>query len=202
MTAMGRRFSKQRLHDLRNKIPMHDLIENHLGLPNRISDNIFRFQCPQCESFHTGVKSQTNLARCFDCRKNYNTIDLVMTVKQVEFYDSAAFLENLLYAQRLPQKAGADNSYSEKPEMLPQCKRRGGDPVELIDILSKSDVLQAGHRHRSHPNPKHDVHYKLLRRRVASLESEIERLKRQIKAVHKLLALNMADGIAPKRGII
>jgi len=41
-----------------------------------------------------------------------------------------------------------------------------------------------------------------LRHRVASLESEIERLKRQIKAVHKLPALNMADGIAPKRGII
>jgi len=202
MTAMGRRFSKQRLHDLRNKIPMHDLIENHLGLPNRISDNIFRFQCPQCESYHTGVKSQTNLARCFDCRRNYNTIDLVMTVKQVEFYDSAVFLENILFAHRLPQGGGVDASHTEKAVQIQQCKRRGGDPVELIDILSKSDVLRPDHRSQCPETPKSDVHYKLLRHQVASLESEIERLKRQIKAVHKLLALNMAAGIAPRRGII
>jgi len=127
---------------------------------------------------------------------------MVKEVKGVEFYDSAVFLENILFAHRLPQGGVTDSSHVEKQAPVPKCKRRGGDPVELIDILSKSYVPQPDHRSQCPEIPKSDVHYKLLRHQVASLESEIERLKRRIKAVYKLPALNMAGGIALKRGII
>jgi hypothetical protein len=52
--------------------------------------------CPMCNEFQTAVNPSTNLARCFRCEKNLNTIDLVMRVKRFGFKDSVLFLKNLL----------------------------------------------------------------------------------------------------------
>ena len=71
------------------------LITSQLQIPSKIRDGVFRFLCPMCNEFQTAINPATNLARCFRCEKNFNTIDLVMAVKKYRFKDSVLFLKNL-----------------------------------------------------------------------------------------------------------
>jgi DNA primase len=89
------RFSSRELFELRNNIPIDVLIRDHLKIPSKISDGLFRFLCPLCNEFQTAVNPATNLARCFRCEKNFNTIDLVMQVRGYGFKDSVSFLKEL-----------------------------------------------------------------------------------------------------------
>jgi DNA primase len=91
-----KKFSSQELFELRNTIPVDMLIKDELHIPSKISEGTFRFLCPICNEFQTAVNPSTNLARCFRCEKNFNTIDLVMNVKRFGFKDSVLFLKNLL----------------------------------------------------------------------------------------------------------
>ena len=93
---MKNRFSSRELFELRNNIPVDMLIRDQLQLPSKISDDLFRFLCPVCNEFQTAVNSATNLARCFRCEMNFNTIDLVMKVEGYGFKDSVLFLKKLL----------------------------------------------------------------------------------------------------------
>lgn len=61
-----------------------------------MSEGYFRFLCPVCKEFQTAVNPKTNLARCFRCEKNFNSIDLVMRVKGVGFVESVQYLQELL----------------------------------------------------------------------------------------------------------
>lgn len=100
-----RRFSKQELHALRNHIPISFLIDSVLGIPSRTTEGVFRFLCPSCNEFTTAVNPETNLARCFRCQKNFNTIDLVMLVKKADFLNAVRFLKKYqenVSAQSLP----------------------------------------------------------------------------------------------------
>ncbi len=93
---MNKRFSSQELFALRNAIPMEMLIKDALQIPSKISDGYFRFLCPTCNEFQTAINPNTNLARCFCCQKNFNTIDLVMSVQGIGFTASVLFLKRLL----------------------------------------------------------------------------------------------------------
>lgn len=101
---MKDRFSSRELFDLRNNIPVDMLIREHLQIPSKIRDGFFRFLCPICNEFQTAVNPNTNLARCFRCEKNFNTIDLVMAVRGYGFKDSVLFLKKL----PMPQKVTAE----------------------------------------------------------------------------------------------
>ena len=101
---MKARFSSRELFDLRNNIPVDMLIRDQLHIPTKIRDGYFRFLCPVCNEFQTAVNPNTNLARCFRCEKNFNTIDLVMVVRGCGFKDSVLFLKTL----SIPQKVSAD----------------------------------------------------------------------------------------------
>ena len=90
----GPRYTREHLFALRNHIPIYRLIEA-MGIPSKSQEGCYRFQCPVCNEFNTGINPKTNLARCFSCKKNYNTIDLVMAVKALRFIDSVAYLETL-----------------------------------------------------------------------------------------------------------
>ena len=81
---------------LRNKIPIDEVINNLLKLQVRNDRHILRFQCPLCSNFHTATNHKTNLARCFDCQKNFNPIDLVITVAKCNFVDAVQFLKDRL----------------------------------------------------------------------------------------------------------
>ncbi|KPA19338.1 DnaG5, partial [Candidatus Magnetomorum sp. HK-1] len=41
-----KRFSEEQLRTLRNKIPIHILIESELKIPCKYSEGVFRFLCP------------------------------------------------------------------------------------------------------------------------------------------------------------
>lgn len=93
---MKKRFSSDELFSVRNDVPIDQLIEHVLLLPCRTTDGIFRFLCPLCGEFQTATKASTNLAGCFRCQRNFNSIDLVMLVRKATFQESVAFLQRVL----------------------------------------------------------------------------------------------------------
>jgi len=93
---MKKRFSSQELFELRNNIPVDRLIRDQLKIPCKIRDDVFRFLCPRCNEFQTAVNPRTNLARCFRCEQNFNTIDLTMEFKGYGFKESLLFLKELI----------------------------------------------------------------------------------------------------------
>jgi hypothetical protein len=95
---MPKRFSHDYLRFLRNQVPINTLIADTLGIPAKWSDGHFRFLCPLCHEFNTATNPKINLARCFRCNKNFNPIDMVMTVKRLSFIQSAQFLKPFLLA--------------------------------------------------------------------------------------------------------
>lgn len=93
---MSRQIPPQFLRRLRNDIPIEKLIAEVLEMPWKHSEGYFRFLCPICTEFHTATKPETNLARCFRCKRNFNPIDMVMTVYRSSFLDAVKFLKPLL----------------------------------------------------------------------------------------------------------
>ena len=71
------------------------LIKEVLNIPCKSRQGRFSFLCPLCKQFDTSINYKTNLARCFACEKNFNTIDLVMAIRQSDFVDSVRFLKKL-----------------------------------------------------------------------------------------------------------
>ena len=81
---------------LRNQIKIDEVIIDVLNLQVRNDHEILRFQCPLCGNFHTATNHETNLARCFDCKINFNPIDLVMTVGNCSFLDAVKILKDCI----------------------------------------------------------------------------------------------------------
>jgi hypothetical protein len=93
---MKRQFTSNELFKLRNLIPVDMLIKEKLNIPSKISEGYFRFLCPVCNEFNTATNPKTNLARCFRCEINFNTIDLVMAVNGLKFIETVRYLKSLL----------------------------------------------------------------------------------------------------------
>ncbi len=91
---MSKHYSANLLRMLRNQIPIDEVITDLLNLKVRNVNAILRFRCPLCHNFHTATNHETNLARCFDCQKNFNPIDLVMTVGKCSFIDAVELLKD------------------------------------------------------------------------------------------------------------
>ncbi|MBT3368246.1 MAG: hypothetical protein HN416_13920 [Nitrospina sp.] len=85
-------YPSNMLRRLRNEIPIDSVIEHMLSLDVKNAQHILRFQCPICFNFHTATNHLTNLARCFDCQKNFNPIDLVIAVRECSFIEAVHFL--------------------------------------------------------------------------------------------------------------
>lgn len=91
---MIKRFTSEQLRQVRNDVPIEALIRAlgvagvHSGEGRR-----FRFQCPQCLCFQTATNERTNLARCFGCSRNFNTIEITMLVNERPFVDCVKFLQ-------------------------------------------------------------------------------------------------------------
>jgi hypothetical protein len=93
-----RRFTSEELYQLRNSLPINSVLQR-LEIPYHYQGATCRFRCPNCRGHHTATHSGTNLARCFDCQRNYNTIDLVMLTQKATFVSSVKFLKELLRRQ-------------------------------------------------------------------------------------------------------
>jgi len=89
---MPKHYSADFLRMLRNQIPIDTVITNFLKLELRNANHILRFRCPLCDNFHTATTAKTNLARCFDCQKNFNPIDIVIAVAKCSFLDAVEYL--------------------------------------------------------------------------------------------------------------
>jgi hypothetical protein len=87
-----KRYAKQTLRKIRNDIPIAILIAGILEIPHKTPDGYFRFLCPLCGGFDTATNPKTNLARCFTCNRNFNTIDLAMIVRHQNFREAVEFL--------------------------------------------------------------------------------------------------------------
>lgn len=94
-----KRFSRQHLFDLRNHININHLISDILKLPSKYRDGYLRFICPVCGESLTATNPHTNLARCFRCQKNFNTIELVMLEQRTGFVEAVNFLTHYLPRQ-------------------------------------------------------------------------------------------------------
>jgi DNA primase len=90
----AKRYSKEELWALRNEVSIKGLMEA-LEVPVKMQEGLFRFLCPSCGEFETGVKVETNLGRCFRCDKNYNPIEIVMATKGYSFVSSVRYLSEL-----------------------------------------------------------------------------------------------------------
>ena len=86
-------YSDDFLRMLRNDININRVI-GILGLESRYTKDIFRFCCPLCHGFHTATNPDTNLARCFECKINFNPIDLVMAATNKNFIETVEFLKS------------------------------------------------------------------------------------------------------------
>ena len=89
---MAKTVTRETLRQLRNDIPIEQLIANVLDIPHKYTEGYFRFLCPLCYEFNTAIKKETNLARCFRCRRNFNPIDMVMTYSDSDFLETVRFL--------------------------------------------------------------------------------------------------------------
>jgi len=91
---MKKRFSSEELYAVRNFIPIDFVIRNVVKLRWKLDSKIFRFVCPVCGGFDTAINRHTNLARCFQCERNFNTIDIVMLVRGSSFVESVLSLKS------------------------------------------------------------------------------------------------------------
>lgn len=94
-----KRFSAEELYELRNQVPIRLVIEDVVKLPCKEVEGVFRFLCPKCGEFSTGINPRTNLSRCFRCEENFNTIELTMKEKAISFVESVRLLKKYLVNQ-------------------------------------------------------------------------------------------------------
>ena len=96
---MGKYFTRQLLYRVRNEIPVADLLVR-LQWPHTQREGRFVFLCPACGEFLTATNPRTNLGRCFACERNFNPIDLVILIENVDFVTAVHRLESHLPANQ------------------------------------------------------------------------------------------------------
>ena len=90
---MSKRFSSEELFRLRNAIPVTRVIKELLEIPSKEIEGVNRFLCPLCGEFQTSVNTSTNLSRCFRCKRNFNSIDIIMEDRKIPFVESVKILQ-------------------------------------------------------------------------------------------------------------
>jgi hypothetical protein len=158
------------------------LIEKTLCIPCRVTQGCFRFMCPLCQGFNTAVNPKTNLARCFACEKNFNTIDLVMLIRQTDFVHSAKFLQSILQKDGVSPKpethrmiSGSPPQSDCRPNHRSPSKRSDNGPCHIKGILGDVLPLEDGLLEKpivALENANED--------RITKLERQLEQLGRQI----------------------
>ncbi len=201
----NRCFSSSQLYALRNQINVQMLIEKTLRIPCRVTQGCFRFLCPLCNGFDTATNPKTNLARCFCCEKNFNTIDLVMLIRHADFVRSVKFLQSMHQKDYVGQARGATMAIS-------GSNHQGGCRVKLKTPSKKSDrrlrpigkildgVLTPEHAGisekrfaESKPNKPDAVHQNADKDRIVKLEQQLEYLGRQIEKIARTLNIGRAS---------
>ena len=199
------RFSSQQLYALRNDMNVQMLIEKTLSIPCRMTEGCFRFLCPLCNEFDTAVNPKTNLARCFRCEKNFNTIDLVMLIRQADFIQSVKFLQSIHQKNSVCKDQGDFETISgTNPQIGSRLKRKtpsgksNSGPCRIGNILGS--VLPLTHRSISEKrsfeyksNNPVDAHKKTDVDRIVKLEQQLEYLGRQIEKIARSINVELSS---------
>ena len=184
---------------MRNQINIEMLIEKTLAIPCAVTKGCFRFRCPMCDGFDTAVNPKTNLARCFRCEKNFNTIDLVMLVRQTNFVQSVKFLQSIHQKDPHGQDHNGLTAISaNNPQSNYRIKSKtppaksDSVPCHIGKILDSALPV----KHSGIPE-KHDTEYKSNelaichqnydQDRIAKLEQQLQYLSRQIEKMAQLI---------------
>ena len=114
---MGCEFTKESLFQVRNEIAVTELIKE-LKIPHHKEGANLIFNCPVCGQANTGVLVRKNLCRCFNCQRNFNTIDLVLLLTERGFKESVQYLID--YKRKLQAIKRA--SGEEKPKEVDSAK--------------------------------------------------------------------------------
>jgi len=126
-------FTKQQLFQIRNEIDIDWLINDTLHIERQFN-RIWRFQCPICQTFNTATQKKNNLARCFSCQQNFNTIDLVIYNKKMNFVPAVQFLLALL-EKKSNSNGSVNNPGAEKKVNKNQDRKVGLQAIEEMKQL-------------------------------------------------------------------
>jgi hypothetical protein len=186
-----RRFTNHQLYALRNDIPIDALIEKALCIPSRVAEGHFRFRCPSCKEFNTAVNPETNLARCFRCQENFNTIDLVMTIRKSDFVESVRFLQDYHKSASVTRSddyraatTGCDAHDGSQMKCADRSEPLNNSPVHIGNILdrmvpSKRERIPSGCNRPAQQNMAND--------RISRLEQKVDRLSHHIENILKAI---------------
>ena len=119
-----RHFSDTELRRLRNDVSVRWVIEALLQLPSKEVEGVYRFLCPLCHEFETGLNPRANLARCFCCEKNFNPIELVLAERRINFVASVTLLQK---QERFLTQARNGQPYVSRPPEV-------SNPVETTSL--------------------------------------------------------------------
>lgn len=202
----NRCFSSSQLYALRNEINVQMLIEKTLCIPCRVNQGCFRFLCPLCNGFDTAVNPKTNLARCFRCEKNFNTIDLVMLVRQAEFVQSVKFLQSILQKiSACPHRGDHEVISGSNPRDGSRMKRRtlsvpsdNGGPCHIGKILgsvlaSNSGAISEKRAAEDKTDKPMVVPEKADEDRIIKLERQLKHLDRQIQKLTQTINAGLSS---------
>ena len=195
-------FSKSELYILRNEIDVRMLIEKTLCIPCRVAQGCFRFSCPLCQGVNTAVNPKTNLARCFACEKNFNTIDLVMLIRQTDFVHSAKFLQSVHQKDdeghnHLDFKTISAGNRQAQGRMNPKTlsKRSSHCIGEILDSVLPPihGGIAENRKVASKSNKSMAARQITVEDRIVKLEQKIKLLDRQIEKITRTLDVGPAS---------
>jgi hypothetical protein len=150
---MTRRFSSGELRSLRNRIPIDRVVETLFDAPIQNKNGKRRIACPLCGGLDTSIHAACNLVRCFSCRRNFNTIELVMLQMKTGFVDSVKWLQNRMPSihQNIPTNK-IDNAQpcaigDILPHVMPSPPQRKTDIPSLESIAERLSRLEDRLKH-------------------------------------------------------
>jgi hypothetical protein len=195
----NRCYSSSQLYALRNQINVQMLIEKTLHIPCRMAKGCFRFLCPLCNRFDTAVNPKTNLGRCFRCEKNFNTIDLVMLIRQADFVHSVKFLQSIHQKDGQGQnrhepmtKSGSSQPAAGHIKLKTPPEKSDSGPCPIGKILDSvlpqkhADVSKKSFA-ESKPDQPAVTHLNTYENRIVMLEQKLDYLSRQIEKIARTL---------------
>lgn len=146
---MTRRFSSPQLSYLRNNIPIDRVIETMLSVATGNKNGKPSFNCPVCHSANTSINATHNLARCFECRQNFNPIEFVMHQRHISFVDSVKWLKqnSRMSAQSTISAAKPPSSHPTSigrilSAMLPHEKEKGRIDPSIASLTKRVSDLE------------------------------------------------------------
>jgi hypothetical protein len=198
----NRCFSSSLLYALRNEISVQMLIEKTLCIPCQVTKGCFRFLCPLCSGFDTAVNPKTNLARCFQCEKNYNTIDLVMLTRQTDFVQSVKFLQSIHrkddqghYHQDFKTLSASNHQTQGRMNPKTPSKTSPHSIGEILDSVLPpiNGGIPKNHSAESKSNSPVAVRPVTVEDRIVKLEQKIKLLDHQMKKIARALNIGPAS---------